>query len=103
MYEWRSCRSCTFRNNVHLVFVTKYRRAVFTKEMIDRLRSDCHSKANALQGLDPPLKKRDCALNFVQQGLADLKEIAPFHISQQGEPIIPVRYLLLTLLPDSYL
>ncbi|WP_346658236.1 transposase [Endozoicomonas sp. 4G] len=66
MYERKSCKSCVFRNNVHLVFGTKYRRNVFTKEMIDRLRSDCHSKANALQGLDPPLKKRDCALNFVQ-------------------------------------
>ncbi|WP_346658254.1 transposase [Endozoicomonas sp. 4G] len=68
MYERKSCKSCVFRNNVHLVFGTKYRRNVFTKEMIDRLRSDCHSKANALQGLDPPLKKRDCALNFVQTG-----------------------------------
>ena len=37
MYEWRSGRSCVFKNSVHLVFVTKYRRNVFTKEMIDRL------------------------------------------------------------------
>ncbi|WP_252177845.1 IS200/IS605 family transposase [Endozoicomonas sp. 4G] len=38
MYKYRSGRSCVFRNNVHLVFVTKYRKNVFTKEMIDRLR-----------------------------------------------------------------
>jgi putative transposase len=37
MYEWRSGRSCVFKNSVHLIFVTKYRRNVFTKEMIDRL------------------------------------------------------------------
>ena len=37
MYEWRTGRSCVFKNNVHLVFVTKYRRNVFTKEMLDRL------------------------------------------------------------------
>lgn len=37
MYEWRTGRSCTYKNNVHLVFVTKYRRNVLTKAMIDRL------------------------------------------------------------------
>lgn len=37
MYEWRTGRSCVFKNNVHLVFVTKYRRNVFTKEMLDDL------------------------------------------------------------------
>ncbi|TMP41268.1 transposase, partial [Pseudoalteromonas sp. S1650] len=36
MYEWRTGRSCLFKNNAHLVFVTKYRRDVFTKEMLDR-------------------------------------------------------------------
>ena len=35
MYEWRTGRSCLFKNNVHLVFVTKYRRSVFTKEIIE--------------------------------------------------------------------
>ena len=37
MYEWRTGRSCVYKNNVHLVFVTKYRRDVFTKEMLERL------------------------------------------------------------------
>ena len=37
MYEWRIGRSCVYKNNVHLVFVTKYRRDVFTKEMLERL------------------------------------------------------------------
>lgn len=36
MYEWRTGRSCIYKNHVHLVFVTKYRRNVFTKEMLDR-------------------------------------------------------------------
>ena len=38
MYVWRTGRSCVFKNNVHLVFVTKYRRDVFTLEMLDRLK-----------------------------------------------------------------
>ena len=39
MYEWRTGRSCLFKNNAHLVFVTKYRRGVFTKEMLDRTKA----------------------------------------------------------------
>lgn len=38
MYEWRTGRSCVFKNNIHLVFVTKYRRDVLTLEMLDRLK-----------------------------------------------------------------
>lgn len=34
----RQGRHCVFRMHVHLVFVTKYRRGVFTKEVIDDLR-----------------------------------------------------------------
>ena len=37
-HEWRTGRSCIFNNNVHLVFVTKYRRDVFTLEMLDRIK-----------------------------------------------------------------
>jgi putative transposase len=37
MYEWRTGRLCLYKNNVHLVFVTKYRRKVFTKEMLERV------------------------------------------------------------------
>lgn len=39
MYEWRTGRSCLYKNNVHLIFVTKYRRDVFTLEMLDRLKA----------------------------------------------------------------
>ena len=39
MYQWRTGRSCVYKNIVHLVFVTKYRRGVFTLEMLDRLKS----------------------------------------------------------------
>ncbi|MFI4957167.1 MAG: IS200/IS605 family transposase [Gammaproteobacteria bacterium] len=38
MYKWRTGRSCVFKNNVHLVFVTKYRRNVFTQEMLARMK-----------------------------------------------------------------
>jgi putative transposase len=37
MYEWRTGRACVYKNNVHLVFVTKYRRGVFTKQMLERV------------------------------------------------------------------
>src|SRR3954454_23492783 len=44
--EMRHGRHCVFLMHVHLVFVTKYRRGVFTKEIIDDLRvvfaSVCH-------------------------------------------------------------
>lgn len=36
-FEWRTGRSCVFKNHVHLVFVTKYRRGVFTEEMLKLL------------------------------------------------------------------
>lgn len=39
MYEWRTGRSCVFKNHVHLVFVTKYRRNVLTREIIDDLKN----------------------------------------------------------------
>ena len=35
----RRGRHCVFLMHVHLVFVTKYRRGVFTREMLDNLRS----------------------------------------------------------------
>lgn len=38
MYEWRTGRSCVYKNYIHLVFVTKYRRDVLTLEMLDRLK-----------------------------------------------------------------
>jgi putative transposase len=34
----RTGRHCVFRMHVHLVFVTKYRRGVFTKRMLDDLK-----------------------------------------------------------------
>ena len=35
--DLRSSRHCTFNLHVHLVFVTKYRRNVFTKAILDHL------------------------------------------------------------------
>src|ERR1700722_9387445 len=36
-FSWRTGRSCLFKNFVHLVFVTKYRRNVLTAPMLERL------------------------------------------------------------------
>jgi putative transposase len=36
-FAWRTGRSCVFKNFTHLVFVTKYRRDVFNREMTDEL------------------------------------------------------------------
>lgn len=49
MYEWRTGRSCVYKNNVHLVFVTKYRRDVFTLEMLDTLKTICHETCEQMQ------------------------------------------------------
>ena len=37
-YQWRTGRSCVFKNHVHLVFITKHRRDVFSPEMLERMR-----------------------------------------------------------------
>lgn len=42
MYQWRTGRSCVFKNHVHLVFVTKYRRNVLTRKMLDDLNKIYH-------------------------------------------------------------
>jgi putative transposase len=36
-FHWRTGRSCIFKNFIHLVFVTKYRRGVFTEEILKKL------------------------------------------------------------------
>jgi len=36
-YAWRTGRSCHFKIFYHLIFVTKYRRGVFTKNMLIRI------------------------------------------------------------------
>ena len=36
-YEWRTGRSCKYTLNYHLVFITKYRRDIFTHSMLNRL------------------------------------------------------------------
>jgi putative transposase len=52
MYEWRTGRSCVFKNYIHLVFVTKYRRNALTFEMLDRLK----------EIYDETCKQMDCKL-----------------------------------------
>ena len=36
--DWRTGRSCVFRNFIHLVFVTKYRRNALNAAMLNRLK-----------------------------------------------------------------
>ena len=36
-FYWRTGRSCVFKNFIHLVFVPKYRKDVFTQAMLTRL------------------------------------------------------------------
>ncbi len=49
-FEWRTGRHCVFKNHVHLVFVTKYRRGVFTDEMLERLREIFSETLLQMQG-----------------------------------------------------
>ena len=37
-FHWRTGRNCVFKHFVHLVFVTKYRRGVFTEQMLNNLK-----------------------------------------------------------------
>ena len=37
-FEWRTGRKCKFKLFFHLIFTTKYRRGVITKEILDRMR-----------------------------------------------------------------
>ena len=50
MYEWRTGRSCVFKNHIHLVFVTKYRRNVFTSEMLNHLKAVFTETAQQMDG-----------------------------------------------------
>ena len=36
-YPWRTGRKCLFKNFIHLVFVTKYRRGVLTSKMLSEI------------------------------------------------------------------
>lgn len=44
-YKWRTGRSCTFKNYIHLVFVTKYRQNALTEKMLtmieENIRETC--------------------------------------------------------------
>ena len=49
-FEWRSGRHCKFKNHIHLVFVTKYRRGVLTDDMLERLREVYHETMDQMEG-----------------------------------------------------
>ena|GEM_PF-128361 len=49
-FEWRTGRHCIFKNHIHLVFVTKYRRGVLTDEMLARLKEVFLETMEQMQG-----------------------------------------------------
>lgn len=51
-YEWRTGRKCVYKNFVHLVLVTKYRRNAITKPMLKRMKIL----------IDETCKQMDCEL-----------------------------------------
>jgi REP element-mobilizing transposase RayT len=59
-FAWRTGRSCVFKNFIHLVFVTKYRRGVFNQQMLERLKNllcDLSNKKNTPPILLQKVKK----------------------------------------------
>jgi len=49
-YKWRTGRYCVFKNFVHLVFVTKYRKGVFTNAMLLNLEKNFKETCESLGG-----------------------------------------------------
>jgi len=49
-FAWRTGRSCVFKNFIHLVFVTKYRRDVFTKEMFVDMKAIFNETCKQMHG-----------------------------------------------------
>ena len=49
-FEFRTGRSCVFKNYIHLVFVTKYRRNAITAEMLLRLEDIFRETMTQLEG-----------------------------------------------------
>jgi putative transposase len=50
IYEWKTGRSCLFKNHIHLVFSAKYRRKVFTAAMLRRLEAVFRETCLQMQG-----------------------------------------------------
>ncbi len=49
-HDWRTGRSCVYKLFYHLVFVTKYRRGVFTEEMLIRLEEVYRQTCKQMEG-----------------------------------------------------
>ena len=49
-FAWRTGRSCIFKNIVHLVFVTKYRRKALTNKMLNRLEEILYETCSQMDG-----------------------------------------------------
>jgi len=59
--EFRMGRYCVFKLHVHLVFVTKYRKAIFTRQEIDALKN-IFANWNGVFGRQVILRHRVVAL-----------------------------------------
>lgn len=49
-YVWRTGRYCVFKNFLHFVFVTKYRKRVFTKEILTDMKETINEGCQQLGG-----------------------------------------------------
>ena len=49
-FEWRTGRSCVFKNFVHLIFVTKYRRNVLSQDMLLSLKNIFEETCEQMEG-----------------------------------------------------
>ncbi len=49
-FEWRTGRTCVFKNFTHLVFITKYRRGVINEVMLERLKEIFSETMQQLKG-----------------------------------------------------
>ncbi len=93
----RTGRHCIFNLHVHLVFVTKYRRGVFTKAILDDLRpilaSVCHDFEAELVGFDGEDDHVHLLVNYppkvaISTLVNSLKGVSSRLIRQKNDPEI---------------
>src|SRR5574343_1684665 len=109
--EVRTGRHCVFMMHVHLVFVTKYRRGVFTKEILDDLQtifakvcSDFEAELVEFDGEDDHVH---LLVNYppkvaVSKLVNSLKGVSSFLIRKKGYPSIQKKLWGTALWSPSY-
>ena len=95
--EIRTGRHCVFLMHVHLVFVTKYRRKVFTRQFLEDLREIftgvCHSFESELKGFEGEGDHVQLLINYppkvqVSKLVNSLKTASSRVIRKKGYPSI---------------